>query len=286
MRKVDLEFDNTLVDKYINEIQSHFPDYNITLENVNDFGVILSERSNCRNCVGLDLCQNANRGHVMDYLEDRFVFKECDKLKASKMANNKSHLIKTLYLPTKILEARIEDFDINTESREKIYNKIKKFITNFNTAEREKGLYLHGTCSIGKTFTLGCIANELAKNNISCLLIYFPDLVLDLKNAIGTPRFESLLNMLKSIDVLMLDDFGSENMTPWLRDEVLGPVVNYRVLDNKPVFISSNITPNNLKAHLAIDKSQASELKGERLLSRLNALMSTIDMNDSNKYSR
>lgn len=286
MRKVDLEFDNTLVDKYINEIQSHFPDYNVTLENVNDFGVILSERSNCRNCVGLDLCQNANRGHVMDYLEDRFVFKECDKLKASKMANNKSHLIKTLYLSNKILDARLENFDVNSESRTKIYKKIIDFVNNFNTTERNKGFYLYGTFSIGKTFTLGCIANELAKHDISCLLIYFPDLVIDLKNAIGTPRYESLLNMLKSIDVLMLDDFGSENMTPWLRDEVLGPVINYRVLENKPVFISSNINPNNLKAHLAIDKSPASILKAERLLSRLTALMTTTDMSDSNKYVR
>lgn len=286
MRKLDLEFDNTLVDKYINEIQSHFPDYKVTIENVNDFGVILCERSNCRNCVGLDLCQNANRGHVMDYLEDRFIFKECDKLKASKMANNKSHLIKTLYLPNKILDARLENFDVNSESRTKIYNHIMKLVAQMKTDEKKDGLYLHGTFSIGKTFTLGCIANELAKNDISCLLIYFPDLVVDLKNAIGTPRFESLLNMLKSIDVLMLDDFGSENMTPWLRDEVLGPIINYRLLENKIVFISSNIDPNNIRDHLAIDKNPASKLKAERLWSRINALMIGINMDDSNKYVR
>ena len=40
----------------------------------------------------------------------------------------------------------------------------------------------------------------------------------------------------------MLDDLGSENMSAWLRDEVLGPVLNYRVLECKPLFISSNIS--------------------------------------------
>ena len=38
------------------------------------------------------------------------------------------------------------------------------------------------------------------------------------------------LNYLKSVDVLLLDDFGSENMTNWLRDDVLGPVLNYRLI--------------------------------------------------------
>ena len=118
-------------------------------------------------------------------------------------------------------------------------------------------------------------------------MIYFPDLVTDLKNAISdNNRYQSLINMLKSVPVLMLDDLGSENMTPWIRDEILGPVINYRVLENKPVFISSNIKPGDLKNHLAIDKSSESVLKADRIISRLNALMVSINMDDSNKYSR
>ena len=94
-----------------------------------------------------------------------------------------------------------------------------------------QGLYIYGAFSTGKTYILGCIANELARNNIKSLIIYFPDLVVELKSAIGTPRFEELLNHLKSVDVLLLDDLGSENMTPWLRDEILGPVLNYRLME-------------------------------------------------------
>ena len=92
--------------------------------------------------------------------------------------------------------------------------------------------------------------------------------------------------MLKSIDVLMLDDLGSENMTPWLRDEILGPVLNYRILEGKPVFISTNLSYNDLKAHLAIDKNPANAIKAERLLSRLQGLIRNIDMNDSKNYRK
>ncbi len=84
----------------------------------------------------------------------------------------------------------------------------------------------------------------------------------------------------------MLADFGSENMTPWVRDEVLGPIINYRVLENKPVFISTNLKPAEIKTHLAIDKSSEGSLKADRIVSRLNSLMSVVDMNDSNKYNR
>ena len=201
--------------------------------------------------------------------------------------NKNKNLIKTLYLPTKILEARIEDYDVNSESRKKVFQKINEFISAMRNNEYSKGLLLWGSFSIGKTYTLACIANELARNNIESLLIYFPDLVTDLKNSLSdNNRYESLINMLKSIPVLMLDDFGSENMTPWVRDDVLGPVINYRVLENKPVFISTNLKPAEIKTHLAIDKSSEGALKADRILSRLNSLMSLVDMNDSNKYNR
>ena len=92
--------------------------------------------------------------------------------------------------------------------------------------------------------------------------------------------------MLKDVDVLMLDDLGSENMTSWLRDEILGPVINYRLMENKPVFISSNIKPGDLEEHLAIDKAKENVLKARRIISRLNDMVDCIDMSDSEKYRR
>ena len=198
----------------------------------------------------------------------------------------KDSLIKTLYLPKKILEANIKDYYTNSESRKKIYTAIVNFITNYDPNSINKGLYLFGNFSVGKTYTLACLANELARKNISCLLIYFPDLVSDLKNAIGTTRFESLINMLKTVDVLMLDDLGSENMTPWLRDEIIGPIINYRLLEGKTLFISSNIPPADLVDHFSIDKAPQNRIKGERIVSRLKDLVTSISMDDCNPIRR
>ncbi|MBQ9124893.1 MAG: ATP-binding protein [Acholeplasmatales bacterium] len=285
MRKVDFNYDNSLLSDYINEIQAYFKEYKIDLTNVNDFSIMKNEMENCSCCNGIDFCKNESKGYCTKYLDNQFILMECKYKKELRLQNEASNLIKTLYLPTSILEADLKDFHINSESRSKIYNQIIAFINSFGK-QKCKGLYIYGSFSIGKTYTLACIANELSKNNISSLLIYFPDLVVDLKNAINTDRFEALINMLKSIDVLMLDDLGSENMTPWIRDEILGPILNYRALENKPVFISSNINPGDLKNHFSIDKASASSLKAERLLSRMNALMNSINMDDSQRYER
>lgn len=286
MKKIDLKSEPEQVDSYIAYLKKQLPQYEVSIGNANDFSVMLAEEENCRECRGLCYCKNSSAGFKTVFDDGRFVLTRCGYKKEEQTRNSKHSLIKTLYLPQSILKADLAEFHTNTESRKKIYSQIISFIRDFSFKENQKGLYLHGGFSIGKTYTLACIANELSKNDISCLLIYFPDLVVDLKNAIGSPRFEALLNMLKSVEVLMLDDLGSENMTPWLRDEILGPVFNYRSLEHKPVFVSSNIRPNEIKNHFAIDKAPASEMKAERLLSRMNALMVSVNMEDTEKYDR
>ena len=289
MNKIEINAnaDKNMVNDFIKEIQKEFPEHEINDQNVIEFSLLLESNRRCVKCKGLDFCENENKGYKLIFDEDTFKYTPCRYLADKNKKNKNKSLIKTLYLPTKILEAKIEDYDVNTESRKKIFSRINTFITATRNNEFSKGLYLFGSFSIGKTYTLACIANELARNNIESLLIYFPDLVTDLKNAISdNNRYQSLINMLKSVPVLMLDDLGSENMTPWIRDEILGPVINYRVLENKPVFISSNIKPGDLKEHFAIDKSPASMMKAERIISRLTALVDGINMDDSNKYKR
>lgn len=284
MRKIEQNVNNKIVDDYIKELQDKLPQYKIDLNNVNDFSVMLEETENCKNCLGLSECKNNTKGYFTKYENNDFSYAECQYKKENRLQNENDSLIQTLYISRRVLNAKLEDFDVNTESRKKIFNHIGSFLSK--TEEKKMGLYLYGTFSIGKTFTLSCIANELKKANKECLLIYFPDLVVDLKNAIGTDRFPLLINMLKSIDILMLDDLGSENMTAWIRDEILGPVINYRLLEDKPVFISSNIEPKELVNHLAIDKSSANQLKAERIVSRLQGLVLPICMDDTNRYKR
>lgn len=281
MIKSKLNTDLNVVNKYIDEVKKLYPDSNVNSYNVNDFMSMKEENDNCKNCKGIKFCKNSNIGYKTVYNNEQFSLVECKyKSVLTKQAKERS-VIKTLYMPQSVAEAKLSSFDVNSDSRGKIYNYIMNFIANYG---EKNGLYLHGTFSKGKTYTLGAIANELGRHNIPCLLIYFPDLVVDLKSAMGTPRFDSLINMLKSVEVLMIDDLGSENMTPWLRDDVLGPIINFRLMDNKPIFISSNLSPAELKKHFELNKGD--ELKATRIHTRIKDLTIAISMDDSNSYQR
>ncbi len=87
--------------------------------------------------------------------------------------------------------------------------------------------------------------------------------------------------------MLLLDDLGSENMTPWLRDEILGPVLNFRLMEEKPIFISSNINPSSddFLNYLSITKAPSETLKAMRIKSRLEGLVVPIEL-DNKSYKR
>lgn len=277
-----LNVDKSIVTEYINKAKKLYPDLDINEFNVNDIMLMKEEQDNCKSCNDLRCCKNYNKGYYTTVVNNEFKLAKCKFKEVESKKMQARSVIKTLYMPERIINASFENYDLNSESRMKIFNYTLDFIKNFGS---KKGLYIYSTFSKGKTYTLGAIANELGKAGIKSLLIYFPDLVIDLKSSLNDSiRYNKLINMLKDIDVLLLDDLGSENMTPWLRDDILGPIINYRLMDNKPIFYSSNIKPTDLKKHFMA--SPADELKADRIISRLNSMVNSVSMDDCQKYER
>ncbi len=284
MKKVNSDSsNNSIIEEYINETKKKLPGYDININNVNDFNKMLEEQENCNKCKDKNCCLNTQKGFYVDYVNNSFTFSRCKY-----MAFDRNSCVTNYYLPEKLLSASLEDYEINTDSRKKIYDYVKKLILDMKDGQPVKGLHIYGGFSIGKTYTLAVISSMLCDNNIKHIIAYFPDLATKLRSDYYSDKdsYEDLINDLKSTKVLLLDDFGSENMTEWLRDEVLGPIINYRMSMNLPVFITSNVEPKELKAHLAIDKNPDSNAKAERIVNRLQSLMNSKCMDDGKKYSR
>lgn len=281
--KSEYSFDSELVDEYIKEIQKALPGYDINVNNVNDFSTMIEEKNNCNNCRSIDCCKNSQKGYFTDYVNGEFKYSKCKFLK-----NSNNSLITNYYLAPRLLNAKLDDFDVNCESRTKIFKYITTFVNEIVKGNEVTGLYLHGDCSRGKTYTLAVIANLLAENGVESVICYFPDLVSQLRNDYYSDKnsYEETLDKIRNVHVLLIDDFGSENMTEWLRDEILGPMINYRMSMGLPIFISSNVDPKALKSHIAIDKNPDNILKAERIINRLTSMMITNSMDDSKKYIR
>lgn len=180
-------------------------------------------------------------------------------------------------------EATLEGFELLNDTRKKAFELAEDFLKNYNhTKTFQKGLYVYGKYHTGKTYLLSAIANELAKREVNVLMVFMPDLVRNVKQGISDGDLEYKINQLKQADVLMLDDIGGENMTSWFRDEILLPIIQYRLSAKLPIFFSSNLTMEELMNAFAVSKNNELDyVKAVRLIQRIRDLTTYVQLNDS-----
>lgn len=241
---------------------------------ISDLDEFLRNKEKCQGCKGIDHCCQPVKGH---YPMLKPVHKQ---LKVSytpcQYALNQRHLenIKSFHMPSDILNANFERFIMDPE-RVEFYEKATLFINEYMSTKKGRGLYLYGPFGTGKTYMLSAIANILSQRGIVCGLVYFPELIAEIKSGFNseTNGAYDKIEQLKEIEVLMLDDIGSESMTSWMRDEVLGRILNYRMHQGLPTFFSSNLDYQQLQHHYSYtQKGEVEEIKGARVLERIKAL--------------
>ena len=80
----------------------------------------------------------------------------------------------------------------------------------------------------------------------------------------------------------MLDDVGAESNSAFIRDEVLGPILQYRLHENLPVCMTSNFSILELQNHFSATRDQIDLIKSARICERLRYLMSEVKLSDKN----
>lgn len=172
-----------------------------------------------------------------------------------------------------IQNASFDSFYIENESREKALIYAKDFVENY--PDIEKGMYIHGPYGAGKSYLLSAIAKELMLKNIPVSFIFIPDFVRGIKTDMNRGNLEAVLNKLKGIPVLMLDDLGGEHGSIWFRDEVLLPIIHYRISSGLPIFISSNLSYMELTKYLSNLQNVEDRNRGGRISRRIVELTSS-----------
>ena len=167
-------------------------------------------------------------------------------------------------------------------SRNIIYTKMMNIYNKTMNNETVKGIYLHGPYGCGKSYIMACFANKFAESGKKVVFAYYPDLIRQIKSSISNGGLEEAVEVLKEADVLFLDDFGGETTTTFIRDEVLGAVLQERMENRKLTFITSNLDPASLHNHLAETAKDVDELKASRIEERIRILMEFVELNDSN----
>ena len=200
-----------------------------------------------------------------------------------KLDTKNSHL-KNVYLfeiPNEIKEANISKIYMTDPNRIEIIEWIHKFINNYSENKHQKGLYLYGNFGCGKTYLLSAMFNELAKNNVKSAIVYWPEFLRSLKASFQTD-FNEKFEMIKKVDLLLIDDIGAETTSSWSRDEILGPILQYRMQEQLPTFFTSNLDKAALEEHLSNSKDGIEAVKARRILERINQLTSDITLISKN----
>ena len=252
MQKLNLNSNSN--DEYLNELRKNkeLAGIDVNINNCNLLSRYLSDLEHCKKCRGLSECKNEPAGYKSKISQKgsytNLTKIPCDFMNDYLKNQEIQSKFKTLFLPTQIREASFDSFRLDSIERQKIYRYMSNFSTSFKRGNLTKGLFICGNFQIGKTYSLACGANLFAKSGIDSLLIYFPDLIRELKSLLNkADEFEDRINMLKSVDVLMLDDIGAELPSAWVRDEILCPILNYRAQEGLPVFFSTNYTIEGLR---------------------------------------
>lgn len=232
----------------------------------------VSELNNCSKCKSLHECKNKVTGYVYyPRLEDDRLFFDYVACKYKKKELKETEEIHSDFIdmPFEIKRARMKDIDTEDSKRVPIIKWLTNFYKKYKKDNQQKGLYLQGSFGSGKTYMLSALLNELSKDNYSSIIIYYPELLRNLKEAFETNDFSYRINKIKKADLLMLDDIGAETVTAWNRDEILGTVLQYRMDNKLPTFFTSNLTLKELEQHFILNQSPSEAIKARRIIERI-----------------
>ncbi|MUT64325.1 primosomal protein DnaI [Paenibacillus sp. NEAU-GSW1] len=266
--------------------------------NLNRVYQYVTEYRNCSNCPGLDRCPNDFEGHytllsceiVADQPQiiDRKV--SCKKFIARRSEEQIRSRVRSYYVDETALQNGYSADEIlfNDPNRTEAAYEVLNYIDRAKEEGLQKeGLYLAGTFGTGKTFLMCYLLHELAKAGYSGVIVYMPDFVEDLKSMMHEPgKLRETTEMMKETDFLIFDDIGAENLNPWVRDHVLGSILNYR-MNRKPTLYTSNYDLDALEQHFSFTSKDGDERhKGQRLMDRIRPYVQVVMVTGENKRGK
>ncbi|WP_067730912.1 primosomal protein DnaI [Oceanobacillus damuensis] len=245
-----------------------------------------TQSKQCNQCGSFRACKNMLPGYSpilqVESNEIRLTYEKCHSRIMHEKEQEQQKLFQSLYMPKEILQASLSDI-ANDETRIQAIAELLDFLDQAKTELPRKGLYFYGQFGVGKTYLLGALANELKKFNISSTLIYMPEFVREIKSSFKDDSFNDKIDLFKKADVLMLDDIGAELQSAWFRDEILGSVLQYRMMERLPVFFTSNYDLDQLEMQLAATKSGVETVKAGRIIERIKQVSKEVKIEGHNR---
>ena len=176
----------------------------------------------------------------------------CRKLAAYKQREKVSRLLGSSGMGERFWSRRFNTFSVTDDIRQ-AYLRARKFCQDYGENHKTRGLMFMGPYGTGKTHLAAAILQELAEQGTSGVFIVVPELLNKLRRGIDDDKArregDELVDMAKTTPVLILDDLGAQNPTPWVQEQ-LYLLVNYRYERMLPIIVTTNCKGSELEASI------------------------------------
>ena len=127
---------------------------------------------------------------------------------------------------------------------ERTFRRCRRYAREFGAGA--PSLLFTGDPGLGKTFLSACIARAVADNGFSVVYDTAGKLFSDFEAVKFGGNQQDLTRKYLQCDLLIIDDLGTE-MTTQFTQSVLYRVLNDRLLENRPVIVSTNLSDQALR---------------------------------------
>lgn len=154
-------------------------------------------------------------------------------------------------------------FDFDRRTMEKIFNFCQNYAANFATIAT-RNMVFYGTVGVGKTFLSAAIARQVSNQGFSVVYDTASNIFyqFEMDKFARDGEAQRAVKRYLNADLLILDDLGSEMITPFVQT-TLYRIVNERLVRNRSTIISTNFSPEEIGVKYS--KQIASRLAGEYL---------------------
>lgn len=208
---------------------------------------------------------------VCENKEVNIVYIETEEYRNKVESLKISNRVKTEFIPSRVLTYTFENLSRNRE-KGILATEIIKVCKNILSKQTTRGVYVYGPTGTGKTYLMGCVYNYFKQNGKEPAILYYPEFIRKIKSKISNNSYDFYIDLIRNEEILIIDDIGAENITEFIRDEVLGPIINHREAEKLPTFFSSNLSIDDLSELLSNGRTTIDKTKALRIVERIHSL--------------
>lgn len=164
--------------------------------------------------------------------------------------------------------------------------RVQEFVDTWPATDEGRGLLLMGGCGVGKTHLAVAALLDIVNSGKSGRVLFsnFQDLIQEIQASFDSdevPSKSEILRPLLEVDLLVLDELGSQKPTQFVQD-ILYYVINTRYNEERATIFTTNYgdTPADAK------EESLTQRIGTRLRSRLYEMTNLVPFTGAEDYRR